>query len=197
MARVKREDYKRCAICEQWKLRSSFSKDKYKKDGLSHRCKQCRSEHHQVHREEEAEAYKIYQANHRDEILARGKAWYYAHKEQSYEQHAKWYQENRELVLAKCKIYRENLSLECKAKKAARRRRVEKQATPPWVNFDEIAPFYEKAIRLTEETGKRYHVDHMVPLTSKVVCGLHAPANLQVLLGSENARKHNRYWPDM
>jgi hypothetical protein len=41
------------------------------------------------------------------------------------------------------------------------------------------------------------HVDHIVPLVSKFVCGLHCEANLQLLPGPENQRKGNRVWPDM
>ena len=41
------------------------------------------------------------------------------------------------------------------------------------------------------------HVDHTVPLKSKLVCGLHCEANLRLLPGRENQAKSNRIWPDM
>jgi len=40
-------------------------------------------------------------------------------------------------------------------------------------------------------------VDHIVPLKSSTVCGLHTQANLQILPSVDNSRKGNHWWPDM
>lgn len=56
---------------------------------------------------------------------------------------------------------------------------------------------YELAVIRTSMTGILHEVDHIVPLTSAVVCGLHNEHNLRVLSASMNRSKGNRYWPDM
>lgn len=83
------------------------------------------------------------------------------------------------------------------AAKAAARRAMKLQATPAWADPSKIAEAYALAQRLSVETGVEHHVDHAVPLKSKLVCGLHCEANLQVLTGRENLSKCNRHWPDM
>jgi hypothetical protein len=71
----------------------------------------------------------------------------------------------------------------------AKRRAKKLKATPPWVNFKDITEIYNNC-------PPGYHVDHIIPLVNKNVCGLHVPWNLQILPASENLRKHNHYWLD-
>lgn len=69
-------------------------------------------------------------------------------------------------------------------------------ATPLWLKADhwhEMDRFYRKARSLTAKTKVVHHVDHIVPLQGKTVCGLHVPWNLQVLTRSENCRKSNKF----
>lgn len=68
---------------------------------------------------------------------------------------------------------------------------------PAWANRALITDIYELARIYTEALGRPFHVDHTVPLRSKLVCGLHTEANLQILPGAENIAKGNRRWPDM
>jgi alpha-galactosidase/6-phospho-beta-glucosidase family protein len=78
-----------------------------------------------------------------------------------------------------------------------RRQASKKKATPTWADKARMAEFYFQATKKTLETGVKWTVDHIVPLTSEIVCGLHCEANLQIMNFSENVRKGNRWWPDM
>ena len=69
-------------------------------------------------------------------------------------------------------------------------------ATPTWADQSAILAFYQEAARITKETGIQHQVDHIVPILSKMVCGLHVQNNLQILDKSSNIKKGNRHWPD-
>ena len=79
-----------------------------------------------------------------------------------------------------------------KARKAAKL-----QAIPKWADMSKINSFYKLAKERGLADGGEWHVDHIVPLVSQLVCGLHVEHNLQVIPAVENLRKHNRVWPDM
>ena len=54
-----------------------------------------------------------------------------------------------------------------------------------------IGDMYEEAMRLTEETGVKMAVDHLLPLNGRTVSGLHVLSNLRVVTHQVNSRKHN------
>lgn len=69
------------------------------------------------------------------------------------------------------------------------------KATPKWLTteqYKEILAFYIEARYLEKETGVKYHVDHIIPLQGKTVCGLHVPWNLQILTSTANLNKSNK-----
>lgn len=79
----------------------------------------------------------------------------------------------------------------------ARRQLRLRQAYVAWANDELIAEAYELARMRTVLTGIPWQVDHIVPLSNDLVCGLHCEANLQVIPAVTNLAKSNDWWPDM
>ena len=116
-----------------------------------------------------------------------------------------WYLDNRDKVIeaaatrpaARLREYRttwkEAHKVQVRADTKARRRK-HREATPPWITRkqkSEIRQLYQIAITMTQTTGEQYVIDHIYPLRSDVVCGLHVPWNLRVMTQDENLRKSN------
>ncbi len=80
---------------------------------------------------------------------------------------------------------------------AAARRAARLRATPKWANHKYIQLWYKFARLEEERTGRQCHVDHIVPLRSRIVSGLHCEHNLQIMFAEANNSKGNRTWPDM
>ena len=120
-----------------------------------------------------------------------------------------WRNRNRDAVNNYAKEYRKNnpekfLESQKKfvLKNAARRSENERarqarktQAMPVWLtkeHLSSIRSIYKQAADWSKKLGKKMHVDHIVPIKGKQVCGLHVPWNLQILAQSENCVKHAR-----
>lgn len=71
------------------------------------------------------------------------------------------------------------------------------KACPKWANHFFIEEAYDLALRRSAATGIKWDVDHIVPLQSPLVCGLHSHDNIRVIPAKINRSKGNRHWPDM
>ena len=60
-------------------------------------------------------------------------------------------------------------------------------------NDDNILKLFKLSQKKTKETGRKYHVDHIVPLQGRLVTGFHVFGNLRVILAHTNNVKKNRY----
>jgi hypothetical protein len=139
---------------------------------------------------------KVYLAANKGRIAAVNKAWRLKNKETVFAQKKAWRDANKLHVKAKIKDWSDRNPGKWREYTAARKA-LQLQATPAWADKGAMLAFYEEADFLTKVTGDPYHVDHIVPLQSDLVCGLHNHFNLQVLTAEENQSKSNRFWPDM
>ena len=130
----------------------------------------------------------------------------YNQSEAGKEAKREYYERNREIVIARAnarplsekrvgqKAWKERNLLWVRADTKNRRRK-HRQATPPWLTRaqkSEMRELYKIAITMTKTTGEKYVVDHIVPLRSELVCGLHVPWNLRVITQEENLKKSNQ-----
>jgi hypothetical protein len=181
-------DSKRCSKCAESKPLDQFNKERSK---LRAYCKACHSRgvvQWQRDNPEKAKAkhLKWRRANGiaapqpampRDEYAERRRQsrrkWEAANPDKMQQARAQWAEANPERLRA---IVRHR-----QAKKA--------QRTPAWADREAMVAFYAEAKRLTDITGTKHEVDHIVPLNGENVCGLHWEGNLQVLTKAENRRK--------
>jgi len=70
------------------------------------------------------------------------------------------------------------------------------RATVPWADFNKIRAVYREADRLTQATGVKHHVDHIIPLNHPRVCGLHVDNNLRAIPAGPNMAKTNNWCPE-
>lgn len=157
---------KKCRCCGYLKSFESFNKHCVGKYGLSSICKKCKAN-------QDAKYAKL----NKEKINAKKKAWAIANKEKIKLAKSKWQKNNKNNG----------------AKSTAKYRYNKYKSTPLWVDFDLIAIEYELAAWCTKVMGKQYHVDHIIPLQGKRVCGLHVHNNLRVILATENISKSNKF----
>lgn len=125
------------------------------------------------------DAHKESKLRNRKKLIAGAKKYRRKNKDKLMSYNAEYREKNREWYLSYYRSYNNA------------RRCMKLKATPHWADINKIESIYREAM------AKGLEVDHIVPLKSNIVCGLHVEANLQLLTRSENIRKGNRIWPHM
>lgn len=130
--------------------------------------------------------------NNKEHRLAQSKKWTEDNKERQQYLTKRYYENNRDKVLEQATQWQKDNPAKVNARNRARRKLIE-NATPPWADWDKIVDVYEECTKLCEDTGEEHHVDHIIPLQGKLVCGLHVHTNLQILTAEENLTKSNKF----
>lgn len=187
---------KKCTACCVEKPREDFHKKSSNGDGITSQCKVCVLSFRRANYESKKQRYRDWYKSNAERLRTKYLAG--AEKKREYQRvyGRDRYKNNPERVTEVKRAYILRNPGKSNAR-TAKRYADKTQATPAWASSAAIAAFYVEAARLTRETGVPYHVDHIIPLRSKLVCGLHHELNLQVMPGSENRQKSNSRWPDM
>lgn len=149
--------------------------------------------------EKNKEKRKRYYANNRVKSKQKSLEYYYNNRERVLETVKRYAEKNKDIIKIKAQEYNKNNPEIGRANSALRRAR-KKNASPKWLTATHLATIksiYKAANNLSKKTGVAHHVDHIVPLSGKLVCGLHVPWNLQVLTQYNNLSKHNKFDEDM
>jgi hypothetical protein len=117
--------------------------------------------------------------------------WAESNKEKVNTYNKRWAQNNRDKTRAKSLKWSANNRSSCNAR-GAKRRAQQLNATPVWADLEAIKSWYSLAKMFDKTFKEKHHVDHIVPLQGKNICGLHVEYNLQVLTAVENIKKSNK-----
>lgn len=194
---IDKEKEKHCPNCNEVKTLNSFSKSQRV---INHGwCRECVYTYDIERRQDEDKLQRKKDLDHQ---------YYLANQEKAREYNQQYYLDNKEELLRNQRRYhKENYDIVIKpGKDKYRYKNPEKiaewslkykmnveQATVAWANLDKIREIYKLRNKLTNETGIPHHVDHIIPLNGRNVCGLHVEYNLQILSEVENKKKSNKF----
>ena len=182
-----------CTKCKTVKDSSEFPKDASRKSGYKSSCKICYSLTRKSRSGDKAtkEYNKKYYKENSEELTQRYFTRNYRIRK------LERYYSKREHIRKKQRDYLHTPQGKVKnCEKESRRRSSKLNATPTWLSQEQLSQieylyWLSKDLELT--SGQKYHVDHIVPLQGRHVCGLHVPWNLQVIPAEINLSKGNKY----
>jgi len=174
-----------CTCCNINKDLDCYFNNKKSKDGLTYWCKNCcnnkQNEWRSKNKKKRNQSELNYYYRNKEKIRSKAREKYIPNntrirtKEKTAASKRKWKQNNKHLVRAD----------------AAMRRAIVLNACPVWADLDKIKEIYKEAQR-RRKNGENVHVDHIIPLRGKTVCGFHIAENLQIIPASENLKKRNK-----
>jgi len=189
-------------ICSKCKIRKSindFGVCRQNKDGRRGKCKQCIAEYQRQYTK--TDVYKRYvdSKEHKQSCKKSTAKWYINNLDTIKKNNKLKYINNRENELRRgADKYKKNINW-CKkyAKMYAKKNRGAVNAKTAKYRAKKLNATignYDKELKeIYKYCPKDFHVDHVVPLQGKTVCGLHVPWNLQYLSAVDNIKKGNKF----
>lgn len=183
---------KTCSVCGQEKTLDSFTPQIRGKFGRTARCKTCLSA-----------ASRKWQRDNPEKTAAKMKEWRRKNQDRVNLERRNAAPEQKAIEALRVRAWRERnpgaayaVTKSYRAKRPGyassvnrKRALAQLRATPKWLTPAQIAEI-EGVYLYGALFG--FHIDHIVPIKGKTVCGLHVPWNLQPLTPSENIAKGNR-----
>ena len=173
-----------CRVCAIAKSLIEYPNHKAYANGKETRCKSCLSEYRKRKWQENLEKSRgyghKYKSKNRQLISVRNKEYVLNNPKKRKQTMHEYRQRTKPL----------------QASYTRKRQAAKMNRTPAWLtDFDKlkIKCIYSIAAMLTRENKEEWTVDHIIPLQGKLVSGLHVPSNLQVMRGSENYAKINKF----
>lgn len=216
-----------CKRCNEEKIADQFRLRRGRPFSYCKKCEaEYKAAHYKANAARYSELSKAWRSQNADRYKANNHSYYRRNLEKSLETARKWAKENPEKRREAWERYRREKIETARTNEAAYRERnrevcnarirewkgknkpllayysrtrhaARRNAIPAWADLEAIKKVYEEAASRREKTGQDWHVDHIVPLKGKTVCGLHCEANLQIISKTENLRKSATKWPDM
>ena len=188
-----------CIKCGEIKPLSEFGLSNRHRLRVEKRCKICANTYKYkwalANAESRLSSLERYSANNREKYNRAKSAWKKRNPEKNAEISKRWRQSRPEIQYGYVKaFYKRNPGkvIAWHAKRNADKIR----ATPKWADKIAIEAIYQLAALETKRTGVKHVVDHILPLRSKIVCGLHVESNLRVITKRENCIKSNKLLPE-
>lgn len=199
-----------CERCKLSKPRCDFHKSSKRPSGCQAWCKPCEREYRMENAERRRAQQASWVARNAEQHQENQRRWREANGERVRATEQAWRDANRSHVAAVGQAYRDSHRDERAAaarqhyaakkdeyvQRARERSVLIDRATPAWADRAEMA-MWANVAEVLSHGGVRFEVDHVVPLRSDRVCGLHTHDNMQILTRRANRAKGNRIWPDM
>ena len=143
-------------------------------------CLKCKKEKHLKHFTKHSSAKSGYRSTCRECRTGEAKHWYKENRQQKNLTSKKHYEANKEKYFLRY----------------SKRRAALKNAIPSWYSETDDIEFLklkQECEELNKKTGIIHEIDHIIPLQSDIVCGLHCKENWQILTREQNRSKSNKY----